>query len=167
MKTNQDSETVDLDRGLAFCKKQIERGASLLEPMVWQKGEGVDPFLIELNWDHVVDGTLIKWDLGRMEPLLFPDLVPPRTYSHFHGRYRYARDGKSIVWTEYPPTGLDRMFDLPPNLPMTDSHWIGRNFPGRREPFANAEEAAQLITAYRTALGMKQSDQVLYRGILI
>ena len=51
-------------------------------------------------------------------------------------------------------------------MPTTDAHWKGKRFPGTDIKFRLAEEAIDLISKYRTALGVKDGDHIAAGPIL-
>ena len=60
-----------------------------------------------------------------MEPLEFPDAIPPRGQNHYLGRYVaiFDDEGKLIkpVWVRYR---RNLMFEIPANCPVESAHWL-------------------------------------------
>ena len=138
-------------------------GLDVVEVGLSKRSPGTNPFAIDHNWQRPTRNMPSNTrSFGRKEPLQFPHIPPPDGKTHFHGRWRTSEDGNHRVWVEYPPTSVDKMFDLPPNLSMAMNHWKGRCFPGVDTPFESGQEVIDLITAYRNELGLKYNPGMPY-----
>ena len=60
-----------------------------------------------------------------MEPLEFPDAIPPRGENHYLGWYVaiFDDEGKlaEIIWVRYH---RNLMFEIPANCPVESAHWF-------------------------------------------
>ena len=83
------------------------------------------------------------------DPLMFPELLPPKGKTHFHGRWVHIRGNTRATWVEYPPATISRMMNIPPNTPSSDAHWKGRTMPGGTRAFASGAQAMDFIKKYR------------------
>ena len=127
--------------------------------------DGVNMFTIDHNWQeptralpaNPLDG---RKHLRRKDPLPFPDVPPPFTRTHFHGRWTQFQGQGRMVWVEHPPCSFKEMLtEVPPNMPVGKEHWFGRTMPGADKAFKDGEQVAELIHAFRNALGLVTDNE--------
>ena len=127
--------------------------------------DGVNTFAIDHNWQEPTRALPTepvdhRKHLRRKDPLPFPDVPPPFTCTHFHGRWTHFQGQRRMVWVEHPPCSFKEMLaDVPPNLPVGNKHWLGRTMPGADNAFKGGEEVAELIHSFRNALGIVTDDE--------
>ena len=73
-----------------------------------------------------------EWSGHLYEPLAFPEMPPPKSYTHYHGRWiRSASGDEGIEWVTYPSPIRDQEH-LAENVPTIEDfpeHWINRILP--------------------------------------
>ena len=149
----------------AFLVKLHHMATDMLKTVRQSVEDGVNTFTIDHNWREParalpVEPVDCQKHVRRKDPLPFPDVPPPITRTHFHGRWTQFQGQRHMAWVEYAPCSFKEMLtDAPQNLPVSNDHWAGHTVPGGDHSFKGGDQVAELIHSFRTALGIVTDDE--------
>ena len=148
-----------------FLIKLFHMATDVLKTVRQSAEDGVNTFAIDHNWQEPTralpaEPVDCRKHLRRKDPLPFPDVPPPITRTHFHGRWTQFQGQRRVVWVEHAPCSFKEMLtDVPPNLPVSNEQWAGRTVLGGDHSFKGGEQVAELIHSFQNALGIVTDNE--------